>query len=59
MKYSIKDTGTIGYPNGKQNEAASSHQCTHTQKNEIPIEHLAVKIKMLTMRTFMRTFHDL
>lgn len=58
MKYSINGTGTVGYPNGKQNKTAPSHKCAHTQKNEIPIEDLTVKIKMLNMRTFMRIFHE-
>lgn len=59
MKYSINGTGTIGYPNGKQNKTAPSHQYANTQKNEIPIEDLTMNIKMLNMRTFMRLFHDL
>lgn len=59
MKYSVNGTGTIGYPNGKQNITAPSHQCANTQKNEISIEDLIMNIRMLNMRTFMRLFHDL
>lgn len=62
MKYSINGTGTIGYPNGKQNKIKQLlHISAHiyTQKNETPIKGLIVIIKMLNMRTVMRTFYDL